>query len=408
MTPAGHRIAAVSLFAGLSGLAIWLRLLYQQLSVAQQATANLVPLVIGAIGMALALWFHRSRVVLALLVLLGAYGLPLVFLPDNGVSAAVLFSGVALLVPLNLAVLAFLPERGLWTGSGIARAAFLLVQAGFLAWATVHPQGRLGELLQSPWLFSGSSQAGGLAPVVLGIYALAAVALLAVWVLRNSPLDGGFLGALVATAPPLAWGGEAGMTVAFWGLAVLVLSTALVQESYRLAFMDELTGLPGRRALEEQLQRMGAGFVIAMVDVDHFKNFNDTFGHDIGDHVLRMVAGKLRSVGGGGRAYRYGGEEFTVLFPNRTLEEAAETMDRVREEIAGSGFRLRGVDRPESPKKGAKKRGKGQGQGGRVQVTVSAGLAERTGDRMRPQEVIKAADELLYRAKKKGRNRVCR
>ncbi|HKJ88116.1 MAG TPA: GGDEF domain-containing protein, partial [Gammaproteobacteria bacterium] len=144
---------------------------------------------------------------------------------------------------------------------------------------------------------------------------------------------------------------------------------------------------------------------IAMVDVDHFKKFNDTHGHHIGDQVLRMVAGHLQKVGGGGKAFRYGGEEFTVLFPSRTLKEAAQVMDEVREAIGDGGFRIRTSRR--APKQEASGK-RGQGGGREVKVTVSVGLAEQDAERVSAQEVIKAADEKLYQAKKKGRNRVCR
>ncbi|MDP0971523.1 diguanylate cyclase, partial [Klebsiella pneumoniae] len=85
------------------------------------------------------------------------------------------------------------------------------------------------------------------------------------------------------------------------------------------AFRDELTGLPGRRALNERTQRLGRNYVLAITDVDHIKRFNDTHGHDVGDQVLRLVASKLSKVNGGGRAYRYGGEEFAVVFAGKSL-----------------------------------------------------------------------------------------
>src|SRR5690606_30775184 len=95
-----------------------------------------------------------------------------------------------------------------------------------------------------------------------------------------------------------------------WFLAgAVVLIVSLIETAYSLAFNDELTGLPGRRALNYALNSLEAPYAIAVIDVDHFKNFNDKYGHDVSDQVLRMVAGKLRDVGGGGNASRSGGEE---------------------------------------------------------------------------------------------------
>lgn len=78
-----------------------------------------------------------------------------------------------------------------------------------------------------------------------------------------------------------------------------------------------------------------------MADVDHFKAFNDTHGHDVGDQVLRMVAAQLRRVSGGGYAYRYGGEEFTLVFPGKTAVEAMPYLETVRQAIEAYQMRLR-------------------------------------------------------------------
>ena len=122
---------------------------------------------------------------------------------------------------------------------------------------------------------------------------------------------------------------------------LLMLVVAIAHEAYLMAFRDELTGLPGRRALNERLQRLGRQYVLAMADVDHFKSFNDTHGHDVGDQVLKMVASRLRKVGGGGRAYRYGGEEFTLVFPGRSVEQCLPHLEAVRQAIEGYALQLR-------------------------------------------------------------------
>ena len=142
-----------------------------------------------------------------------------------------------------------------------------------------------------------------------------------------------------------------------------------------------------------------------MLDVDHFKQFNDTYGHDVGDQVLRMVASQIRRIGGGGRAYRYGGEEFTVVFSGKDKEQARPHLEAVREAIADYPLVLRGKDRPDSAKTGRNRRGQGRRQQ-TVNITISIGMAERTRDLRDPELVIKAADEALYRAKNAGRNRL--
>jgi diguanylate cyclase (GGDEF)-like protein len=188
--------------------------------------------------------------------------------------------------------------------------------------------------------------------------------------------------------------------------AGVILVVALLQESHQLAFRDPLTGLPGRRALEERLRALGGHYAIAMVDVDHFKKFNDTHGHDIGDQVLRLVGGRLSQAAKGGVAYRYGGEEFSVLFPGASVDDAAKELEDIRNAIESYRMAVRSSDRPKKSDEGAKRRGEGAPEK-MLSVTVSIGVAGPKNGAT-PQHVIKAADEALYRAKQAGRNRVSR
>jgi GGDEF domain-containing protein len=195
------------------------------------------------------------------------------------------------------------------------------------------------------------------------------------------------------------------------GACGLILVASLLEESHQLAFRDQLTGLPGRRALEERLRSLHGGYAIAMVDVDHFKKFNDTHGHDIGDQVLRLVGGRLAQVGGGGTAYRYGGEEFSVVFPHTGLGEAERALESIRDSIEQYRMAVRGPDRPKKGEEGIKLRGEADAQmqpEKGLSVTVSIGVAAPSGDAGSPHQVVKAADAALYRAKQGGRNRVSR
>ncbi len=127
--------------------------------------------------------------------------------------------------------------------------------------------------------------------------------------------------------------------------AVCILAVSIIENSYLLAYHDELTTLPSRRAFNDALLRLQEPYSIAVVDIDHFKQFNDTYGHDTGDQVLRLVASNLSRVTGGGTAYRCGGEEFTILFPGKTTPEVVEHLERLRTTIESSEFQMRGVDR---------------------------------------------------------------
>ena len=93
--------------------------------------------------------------------------------------------------------------------------------------------------------------------------------------------------------------GEDSRSLNVFGSAALMMCLyAIMQETWRMAYLDELTGLPGRRALSEKFQKISGTYTVAMLDVDHFKHFNDSYGHDAGDAVLRMIAAKMTKVGG--------------------------------------------------------------------------------------------------------------
>jgi diguanylate cyclase (GGDEF)-like protein len=186
--------------------------------------------------------------------------------------------------------------------------------------------------------------------------------------------------------------------------ALLALAAAMVHESFHMAFRDELTGLPGRRALSERLQRLRGDYVLAVLDVDHFKRFNDSHGHDVGDQVLRMVAAQLRKAFGG-RAYRQGGEEFVIVFEGAPWEDCQQALEQLRQGIQDYRMHLRNAQqRPLTTRQGRVQRG--AGSGGALAVTVSIGAASSEDIDGGAQAILKAADQALYKAKQGGRNRV--
>lgn len=178
----------------------------------------------------------------------------------------------------------------------------------------------------------------------------------------------------------------------------------LIIDTHAMAYYDELTGIKGRRALMTDAGALRRNFTVAMADVDFFKRFNDTYGHDVGDQVLKMVAAEMSKVRGGGKAYRYGGEEFTILFPTKTPSEAKQYLDEVRESICNYHFKIR--DRKERKKGSEDVRGQVQTQPNTVNVTISFGATNPNRAKEDFNKVMKRADQLLYKAKENGRNQV--
>jgi diguanylate cyclase (GGDEF)-like protein len=196
---------------------------------------------------------------------------------------------------------------------------------------------------------------------------------------------------------------NAQLATIYFIFAGLILLSAIIINSYNLAYKDELTQMPSRRALKQHLASLGKTYSLAMVDVDHFKKLNDTYGHDVGDEVLKMLAARLLSVEGGGKAYRYGGEEFTIVFAGKDISTATVYLDALRNKIASKPFIIRNKKRPK--KKSDKKPTKSDNTQ-KLNVTVSIGIAENQAKYNSTQDIMKSADNALYKAKKKGRNRV--
>lgn len=353
------------------------------------------------------LWFNRGRAFVMALALLAAYAgyVEIVAYGPGAVAAHATLLAIAVLVPLNVFASLALPERGAGLSTTWPWILLIVLQAVLVAWFAASPAAAAPvedwRALFGHWALRSQ-------PVpLLGRLAFAAAFGAAVWRCwpRFGPLESGKAGALVAFYIACSFSENSVVFAAFMSAAGATLLAAALQESYRLAFHDELTGLPGRRALDERMRALGAKYAIAMVDVDHFKKFNDTHGHDIGDQVLKLVAARLAEVGAGGRAYRYGGEEFSVLFPDRGVAAVLPELERLRESIASYRMNVRGEDRPKDKKEGAAHRGEGRADES-LSVTVSMGVSAPGRGRATPLEVIKAADEALYRAKEGGRNRV--
>lgn len=367
------------------------------------------PHILIALGIAFSVAFKRGRAVFALLTLAAAQ-LARQWYLDVGSEPRTAYTAFALLcvfVPVNLAALSLLRERGIFTVHGLQRAAVLLAEIGFAAWmlrskAGVFASAVYATLFETAW-FSTSPmpQLGLLAALVSFFIAIV------VWLVRRSAIDLGLAGAIIAFA--LAANGVTSPTAfeTYIAAGALILAAAVMQDTFRMAFRDELTGLPSRRALNERLTHLPRRYAIAMLDVDRFKGLNDRFGHDVGDQVLKMVATRLARVAGGGTVYRYGGEEFSVIFPGKSADEALPHLEALRRDIAGYRLSLRDPGRTEEPKSGKKRRGEGAA-GRPVSVTISVGLAENEEQAPTPEEVMQAADRALYRAKHRGRNQVSR
>jgi diguanylate cyclase (GGDEF)-like protein len=171
------------------------------------------------------------------------------------------------------------------------------------------------------------------------------------------------------------------------------IEQAYHEEIYRLKTTDGLTGANNKRTFDEEMQRefhrflrYGHPLVLVMLDIDHFKDVNDTYGHLAGDRVLgelgKLVRGAMPSES---LFCRYGGEEFALLFPETGLAAGVRFAERLRADVEAARFEFDGMTIP---------------------VTISGGVAEADAEMGAPERFVAAADERLYAAKRNGRNRI--
>lgn len=374
--------------------------------------------VFGA-GVLLAWRFHSSRVTFALLSLLLAHRAIEFFSAGHLLPTGpghIAFESTALLLPINFLVFSIAAERGFVVPALALRLGLLFCESVFVA--VICGPGQIS----SPWFVRATLLNTHLLewtkiPQLALFSFILAFGILAVrFLLYRKPVENGLMWSLVAAFLGVRAGAVGQLGTAYFATAGLILAASLVENSYFLAYHDELTSLRARRAFNDALLGLEPAYTVAVVDIDHFKRVNDTYGHDTGDQVLRMLAARLERVPSG-HAYRVGGEEFSVLFPGKMAKEVIPDLEALRTAIADSSFRIRGIPErrkvPRGPDRRNEKRQKPSVGSERdlqalvqLSVTISIGVAEGSSRTRAVEDVIRAADQALYRAKRAGRNRV--
>lgn len=377
----------------LSGFAVWQAYQIPSWPLGWQALLDYAPYAVAAIGLFVSLLLNRMQPVflLANLLLVVFLMSDLVPLPLNSAAQALRFPLVSLLIPVNILLWILLPERGVKHHAyNLFLTGLLVLQGVGIYWMMQNVSLETVQFLAKP--VSTDLDSAFNVPMVSTVVILVVANLMMIrlaMMRKVRVLDQVALFVLVLVAVGLNSAAQYGMLNWLISIAALMIVLSVVFDTHQIAYTDELTGMAGRRALFESFMGLGRRYSIAMIDIDHFKKFNDTYGHDVGDLVLQTVSKVLNQVGSGGKAYRFGGEEFTVVFTGKTPEQARPILDELRKQVEATDLRFKHKDQETSTK-----------------VTVSIGVAEKTANMKTPEEVIKAADQALYQAKEMGRNRV--
>lgn len=371
-------------------------LLFGEASLVEDVASTYGLVTYGA-GLALAWVFHRSRAFITLCL----FAWLDIAIVGAGEGRAELLTSLGTVVIVLVGVLGIIRDRGVLSSIGAMQTVAVSIVAAAGGFIFSDPA-RVARFADNPAILPLEIVVWpGYPRVTLFAVAFAIAGVAYGFYRYRGPVERAFVWSLVALMvamhPEIGPAGSALFIMA----SGLTITLGVVETSYVMAYRDELTGLPGRRALMQWLDGVKGTYSVAMVDVDHFKKFNDQHGHDVGDQVLKLVASRLSRTPGGARAYRYGGEEFTLVFPGRVRDNTLEHLEAVRRSVEETRFQLRSWKRPLS-KPDESKPVKPSKQ---LSVTISLGVADTDGNDPY-QIVLKRADQALYRAKKNGRNRV--
>lgn len=360
-----------------------------------------------ALLLLLSLAFNRSRLFYVTMLVTLLTGIANLTFPDLYIS--LIIYGI---FPANVILTLGYQERGIFTYTGLWRLTLILLQsAGLYALWHFDPAlvqtlittdiPNIPEPVQDLLVYSPFNP---LISIILGLNG--AALLVAVYWQRSSTTRAIFTATIAVLAGPLLQMDNASDALIM--ASAMLMAVTILRDSHQMAYLDELTGLPQRRALNENLLILGQKFSIAMLDIDHFKKFNDKYGHDVGDQVLQMVSRKLRKVRGSGKVYRYGGEEFSIVFPGKQMHDASYFLEEVRKSIQDYEMVIRQVKRPDTENSDHPERVRGSYRAAieTVSVTISIGVAEKSSRSETAETVLKKADVALYKAKKSGRNQV--
>ncbi|MEA4846249.1 MAG: GGDEF domain-containing protein [Clostridiaceae bacterium] len=357
-----------------------------------------------AAGMFFGWWFNRSRVFFCSLTLMLCQLVLLHYMPqglDRTEYYNMILSIVSVYIPLNILIFSIQKERGIASPWGRMRLVFIAAELLTGAWIIWYNDTDLLQLFNIQLFPLNIQFLSGFSHLSISLFFITLIYLFSRQAVTGKNHDASFMGITIFSFAALFTSKDASTSAVMFALSGLMLAAVVLRASHSMAYLDELTGLPSRRALKEEMLKLGSRYTIAMLDIDHFKKFNDTHGHDTGDDVLKLVAVCIKGVGGGGKAFRYGGEEFTIIFPGKEAEEAIPYLEELREYIANRGFIKRSKSRPkEKPAEIVTKKSSYK----KLYLTVSIGAAEKNEKNKNAEEVIVAADKALYRAKSKGRN----
>lgn len=367
---------------------------------------------VSGISLFLCLWFKQEKPFFLLFLTMIAYLLIDYFAThqyDNNYYTLVAYPLMCILYPINLCLLTSVKVNDLFLKSFVRKVIILAIETFCIYFLTYFLPSLLGDRLNLIFQMNVSkvlNYSFGLFPSKLVMPPISFLIFvgyftICVWRFKKAMdyIHTAFLCVFILTFISFYFIYDTMLPTTLFLSATGCVLLALLQTSHTMAFLDELTNIPGRRALMSTLQQLeNQNYTFAMIDIDFFKRLNDSYGHEVGDQGLRMISARLTQNAHAGHLFRYGGEEFVLLYPHKRLEEVLDEIEETRELISTSDFLLR-------PKKrthlGNLEKYPYMAS---IKITLSVGVSEKT-DNETGEDVMNIADQALYKAKQTGRNK---
>ena len=359
-------------------------------------TLRAAPLAVFVGGGLVGLLLRRGWVVLGLVVL-ALSDLALVQTTDRAVYVA-----IGILLPLNLGLIPWLGETPLLTTRCAWWLGVILAQACAVRCSGTPTWPRFAGSLEVPLVAASFFDLTNLPHLSLVAFAAALGLVLARSLVGRRHLAVGTAWALVASFLALDGAGAGKPASVYLVIAGLLFVAGSALEPRRVAYMDAVTGLPGRLGLNAALRKLPRRYVLACAEIDDFRRFREEHGVDAGRRMLRLVADRVAQVGGRGQPFYRDAQTFVVIFRRTGMSAAVRHMETIRRAVEKATLDIRVTDKPKSgtaaPRSSKVER--------TVAVTVSIGIAQPARRGENPDEVLLAAGRGVDRAKEAGMNRV--
>jgi diguanylate cyclase (GGDEF)-like protein len=309
------------------------------------------------------------------------------------------------LIPLNLLALNLVRHDGIFSRTTLLWIIFILLEATVAGWLVYFHPTMTGAALNIAFLPPALTTWSHLTQPAMLAMGSALTLQVTHAHMTDSEIEKGFVWAYIAVLIALYSFQVGWEPRPFLALAGLIIVMSLMQASYRSAFRDEITRLPGPRAFEMASQRLGRRYSLAIVEIDQLKEINNHYGRGVADQILALVAKTLIRAGGKGKVFAHGGEHFLVLFPATSPQNALVSLERIRKAVEAACFVMdhrklvRGVRRPISLSDSASED---------LSLTVSIGLCGTDHGVVMLPGIVKTAYEAVHGATSEGGNIVRR